>query len=146
MSLAVAGTQAEIVAWTCFVVGIALLAGGVVLGLWNSVGQAPQKAGTAKSKLDEAKSKLDEARGHIERTSSAIAGAGLEGVGDVAPEATEAVDEAAASTEEARSALEQVEGIVGALPENLRFAGVLILVGTVLMGVATVQFGEVALF
>lgn len=146
MNLAVAGTQAEIVAWTCFVVGITLVAGGVVIGLKISLGQAPRKPEDAKSKLDEARTKLDEVRGHIERTTSAIADAGLEGVGGAAPEATEAVVAAGASAEEARSALEQVEGIVGALPENLRFAGVLILVGTVLMGVATVQFGEVALF
>jgi hypothetical protein len=32
------------------------------------------------------------------------------------------------------------------LPENLRFAGVLVLVGTVLIGVATIQFGGTSLF
>jgi hypothetical protein len=39
-----------------------------------------------------------------------------------------------------------VQGIVAALPENLRFAGLLVLVGTVLMGVATIQFGGVSPF
>ncbi|HET9287130.1 MAG TPA: hypothetical protein VFO26_06185 [Gaiella sp.] len=67
-------------------------------------------------------------------------------MGSAVPEATEAVAAAGASTEAASSALEQVQGIVAALPENLRFAGLLILVGAVLMGVATVQFGDVSLF
>ena len=47
---------------------------------------------------------------------------------------------------EAKNTLEEIGGIVGALPENLRFAGLLILVGTVLMSVATVQFGGHSLF
>lgn len=146
MSLAVEGTQAEIVAWTCFVVGIALLVGGVVIGLLTSPRRAPRTAEDARNKLDDAKAKLEEARGHIERTASAVAGSGFESVGGAVPEATEAVVAAGASTEAASSALEQVQGIVAALPENLRFAGLLILVGAVLMGVATVQFGDVSLF
>jgi len=52
----------------------------------------------------------------------------------------------AASADAAKSALEQVQGIVGALPENLRFAGLLVLIGTLLISVATVQFGHISLF
>jgi len=144
VSLAV--TQAQVVGWTCFVVGVVLLLGGVVVGLLVTLRQARRKLEDAKTKLDHARAKLEEARGHIERTSSAAANAGNEAVGAPWPDATEAVEVAGASTEEAQSALDQVEGIVAALPENLRFAGLLILVGTVLMSVATVQFGGVSLF
>ena len=49
-------------------------------------------------------------------------------------------------TEAAKSALEQVGSIVASLPENLRFAGLLVLVGAVLMSVATIQFGGTSLF
>ena len=45
-----------------------------------------------------------------------------------------------------KSALDEVSGIVAALPENLRFAGLLILVGAALMSVATVQFGGHSIF
>ena len=146
MSLVVAVTQADVVAWTCFVVGIALLALGVFLGLRLSASGVGAKASEAKAKADEAHESLAEAHGHIQQTSAALAGSDLEGVGASTEAATEAVAAAGASTEAATSALEQVQGIVAALPENLRFAGLLIVVGTVLMGVATVQFGEVSLF
>jgi hypothetical protein len=146
VSLVVAVTQAEIVAWTCFVVGIALLAAGVVLGLRLSAGGVEETAADARAKVEEAQARLADARGHIEQTSAAIATSDLEGVGASTGAATEAVEAAGASAEEATSALEQVQGIVAALPENLRFAGLLIVVGTVLMGVATVQFGKVSLF
>jgi FtsZ-interacting cell division protein ZipA len=146
VSLVAAVSQAQFVGWACFVVGIVLLAAGVGIGLWVSLKQASHKAEDAKKKIDEVKAKLDEARGHIERTKSAAAVSDLEGVAAAAPQATEAVEAAGASTEDAKSALEQVGNIVASLPENLRFAGLLILVGTVLMSVATVQFGGVSLF
>ena len=148
MSLFVAANDIElqIAGWTCFVLGVALLVAGVSNGLWMSRRQAAQTIEDAKTKLYQARTKLDEARGHIERTSSAVAGLGAEQVGGAAPDATEAVAAAGASADEATSALDQVEGIVAALPENLRFAGLLILIGTVLMSVATVQFGGTQLF
>jgi hypothetical protein len=146
VSLVVAVTQAEVVAWTCFVAGIALLATGVFLGLRLSASGVRAKADEAKAKAEEAQARLADARGHIEQTSAAVAGSDLEGVDASTEAATEAVEAAGASTEAATSALEQVQGIVAALPENLRFAGLLIVVGTVLMGVATVQFGGVSLF
>jgi gas vesicle protein len=139
-------TQAQAVGWTCFVVGIGLLAAGVFIGFWVSLQKAPQSSEDAKKKLDEAKARLEEARGHIARTSSAVESANLEGAGASSADATQAVEAAGTSTEQAKSALEQVEGLLAALPENLRFAGLLILVGTVLMSVATVQFGGVSLF
>lgn len=54
--------------------------------------------------------------------------------------------EASASAAAAKSAIEQVQGIVGSLPVNVRFAGLLVLVGAVLMSVATIEFGGVSLF
>jgi hypothetical protein len=146
VSLVVAVTQAQVVGWACFIIGVGVLAGGVGLGLWVAVKQAPQKAEDAKEKLEEATTKLEEARGHIERTISAVTQSDLESVGVATPDPTEAAVAAGASTEEAKSALEQLQGILAALPENLRFAGLLILIGTVLMSVATVQFGGVSLF
>ena len=65
---------------------------------------------------------------------------------DATPAATEALTVAGQSTEGAKTAFEQVEGIVASLPQNLRFAGLLVLVGTALIGVATIQFGGVSLF
>ena len=146
MSLLVAVTQGQVVAWICFVVGIAVLAGGMAVGLWTSFKQAPQTAQTAKDKLTEARARIDEAKGHLEESASAAADSNLESMTASAEEATTAVTAAGMSADAAGSALDQVQGIVAALPENLRFAGVLILVGTVLMGVATIQFGGVSLF
>ena len=139
-------TQVQAVGWTCFVVGIALLAGGVFIGLWVTLKHGARTTEAAKKKIDEAKASLDEAHEQLQRTSSAVAQRDLEGVEAPAAEATEAVNAAGTSAQQAKSALEQVEGILAALPENLRFAGLLILVGTVLMSVATVQFGGVSLF
>lgn len=143
MSAVLAVSQADAVGWACFVVGILVLFGGVAIGLFTSLRRAPTQATT---KLEEAKSKIDEAKGHIEETKSAVANpSGLESTA-AADATTTAADAAGESAAAAQTALEQVQGIVAALPENLRFAGLLILVGTVLMGVATIQFGGVSLF
>jgi FtsZ-interacting cell division protein ZipA len=142
----VAFTQAAAVGWICLVVGILVLAGGVVVGLWTSFKRAPGKAKEAKAKLDDATAKITEAKTQIEQTSSAVRQSGLEGFTTAAPGATQALEAAGQSTESAKTAFEQVEGIVSSLPENLRFAGLLVLVGTVLIGVATIQFGGVSLF
>jgi hypothetical protein len=142
----VAFTQADAIAWICFGVGIVILIVGVVIGLWTSLKRASGKAEEAMAKLDEAKAKIGEAKAHIDRTTSAAASSDLESFNAAAPDVTESVQAAGESTEAAGTALEQVEGIVGSLPENLRFAGLLVLVGTVLIGVATVQLGGVSLF
>jgi hypothetical protein len=139
-------SQADIVAWLCFALGAVVLVGGAAIGLWTTSRQGPQKTEEARAKLGEARARIEEARAHIEETTSAAAGAGLEAVAASSAQAWTAAQAAGASTEAAKSALEEVEGIVAALPENLRFAGLLILVGTVLIGVATIQFGGVSLF
>jgi len=141
----IASAQADVVGWICLVVGIVVLFGGVGIGLWTSLTKASQKAEDAMSKLDEAKARIGEAKAHIQRTTEAVAEPGLEAAGAVA-NATSEAQAAGESTEAAQSALEEVQGIVASLPENLRFSGLLVLVGTVLIGVATIQFGGVSLF
>ena len=146
MNLVLAFSQKDAVAWLCFVIGTTVLFGGVAAGLWTSFKHAPRKAEEAKAKLEDAREKIDEAKAHIEDSRSAAAGGNLESFNESTADASTATEAAGASTDAAKSALEQVQGIVAALPENLRFAGLLILVGTVLMGVATIQFGGVSLF
>jgi hypothetical protein len=123
--------SAEIVAWSCFFVGVALLFAGVAIGLGLTFWRKTQDV---KQKVEEAKDQIEELK------ETAMSGS---------MKAT--VDEGAAASAqtkaaEAKSTLEEIGGIVGALPENLRFAGLLVLVGTVLMSVATVQFGGHSLF
>jgi hypothetical protein len=120
--------HAEFVAWVCLGLGVVLVVLGTALGLILSLRRGPG----AKQKIDEAKQRVAEASDKLQSVSSGA-------------EAAAATD-AKASTDAAESALEQVEGIVGALPENLRFSGMLVLVGVVLISVATVQFGGVSLF
>jgi hypothetical protein len=122
--------SAEIVAWTCFVVGIVLLTAGVVMGLALTFWKHRQDV---TKKVEEAKAKVDELKATAMSQTRATAGE--------APAATAEAQAAAA-----KGTLEEIGSIVGALPENLRFAGLLVLVGTVLMSVATVQFGGQSLF
>ena len=123
--------SAEIVAWACFVVGIVLLFAGVAIGLgltfWKRTQDVRQKVEEAKGKVDQLKATA--MSGSLKATPDQDAAASAESV-----------------AADAQSTLEEIGGIVGALPENLRFAGLLILVGTVLMSVATVQFGGHSLF
>jgi hypothetical protein len=145
-NLIIALAQADVVGWACFAVGIFVLVAGVAIGLSTSRTQARRKAREAKDRLADASAKIEEAKGHIDRASSAVSESTRESFAVGATGATEAAEAAGESTEAARTAVEQMEGIVASLPENLRFAGLLVLVGTVLMGVATIQFGGVSLF
>jgi len=147
--------NAKLVAWLSFAIGALVLGAGVYIGLWTSM-QKPKKEAKdtlqeANARLDDTKSKLADTKTNLEAVSTASS-SGLEGVGaaaDVAT-ATEAAsskaDEAASSAEAAKTALTQVGDLVGSLPENLRFAGLLVLIGAVLMSVATIQFGGTSLF
>jgi FtsZ-interacting cell division protein ZipA len=139
--------NADAVAWISLIVGILVLLAGVVIGLYTSLAKTPADAGTkmneAKDKLDETKSKVNKAKTEIQSLGSK----GLEAGG--APDtrgASAATDEAAASAEAAKSAIQQIESAIASLPENLRFAGLLVLVGAVLISVATIQFGGTSLF
>jgi hypothetical protein len=143
-------TQADAAAWICFGVGIVVLACGLVVGLWTALKRAPAAAATkaadAKAKLEDAQAKITEAQTRIAQTSSDVRRGSLEDFTTAAPGATEALMAAGQSAEGAKTAFEQVEGIIASLPQNLRFAGLLVLVGAVLIGVATIQFGGVSLF
>jgi hypothetical protein len=137
--------NAEIVGWVCLVVGIATIAAGVFLGLTTPAKEAKE----AKKQLETAGHAISQADQHIQQARAAAANsqrAGAEALMAAGEEATNAAEDAKAKTEEAKTALEQVASIVGSLPENLRFAGMLVLVGAVLMGVATIQFGGTSLF
>lgn len=126
--------NAEAIAWICFVLGGLVLLVGLFIGLVT----APKKAeAETKQKIEEAKAKLDQTTAQLE---AATAG-GLEAGG-----ATGAAATATATAEAAKSALEQVGGIVGSLPEQQRFAGMLVLIGAVLMSVGTIQFGGTSIF
>jgi hypothetical protein len=129
--------NADAVAWICFVVGLVVLLVGVGIGLFISLKKAPATAADAKAAVENAKSKIDETKARVQEAATP----GLE-----AGQATSSAQAAVATTDAAKSALEQVSGIVGSLPEPLRFAGMLVLVGTVLVSVATIQFGGVKLF
>jgi ABC-type transport system involved in cytochrome bd biosynthesis fused ATPase/permease subunit len=126
--------NAELVAWICFALGVIVLLVGLYLGLKV----APEKAKEEnKQKLDEAKAKLAESTTQLKAAASGDLEAGK--AAGVAASAT-------AAAEQAKSALEQIGGIVGSLPEQQRFPGMLVLVGTVLIGVGTIQFGGTTLF
>lgn len=119
-------TQAQIVAWTCFIAGLVLLLSGVAIGLYLTFVRTKEEA---QKKAEEAKAKIEELK-----QAAASAAGGME-----AADATN-------TAEEAKSIVDQFAGIVSSLPENMRFPGLLILVGTLLMSVATVQFGGVSFF
>lgn len=124
--------NAEAIAWICFILGAIVLLVGLYIGLKI----APEKAAKEnKEKIDEAKAKLEETRTQLQAATSG----NLEGGAAAGAAAT-------ANAEAAKSALEQVGSIVGSLPEHQRFPGMLILVGAVLMGVGTIQFGGTSIF
>jgi cell division protein FtsL len=126
--------NAELVAWICFIAGVVLLLAGVVIGLYLTFTKAKRDVEEVKKKVEEAKNHVDDLR------ASAVSGS-LRGEAN-----EEAASAATAQAAAAKSTLEEISGIIGSLPENLRFAGLLVLVGVVLMSVATVQFGGHSIF
>lgn len=128
------GWSAELVAWICFAAGLALVGLGVYLGLTTKA--------VAKK----------EAEGKIEAAQDAVDQLAAQGQAQVGAEAqlgpTAAATKAEIETtkDEAKSKLGDLGTIIGSLPEHLRFAGLLVLIGAVLVSVATVQFGGTALF
>ena len=123
--------SAEIVAWVCFVVGIGVLFSGIAIGLFLTFRKTTRDV---RKKVAEGKDKVDDLTTAM--TSTMRAGPGQE----------TAAAAAASQANEVKGKFEEIGELVGSLPENLRFAGLLVLVGTVLMGVATVQFGGQQLF
>ncbi len=141
---------ATLVAGVCLVAGLALMAGGVYTGLstrFASTVATRQELTTTRERLAQVSSEVDRTAAELERVRAVLSGrGGLESSGDAGQVIEDAATAAAESTSRARSALEQVGSIVGSLPEDLRFPGLLVLVGTVLTSVATIQFGGTSLF
>lgn len=134
----IAVSNSEFIGYACFIVGAVVLLTGVAVGLFTSL------KGPVKGTTDDAREKLQTARTALEVMPDRVDDAKEAQPGsDTAEQAAEDVKGKAA---EARTAVQQVQDIISALPENLRFAGVLILIGTALMSVATIQFGGVSLF
>jgi hypothetical protein len=129
--------SAEAVAWVCFGLGVVILLAGVVIGLILGFAKVPKTDVSTK----DANEKLAAALTHVGT---------LQKVGvDAAKESTTnegKAEQATQAASAAESALKEVQGIISALPERLRFSGLLVLIGALLMSVATVQFGGHSIF
>jgi hypothetical protein len=122
------------IGWFCFVVGLIVTFVGIAIGIYLSLSKSAKDAEDVKKKVDEAKNQVDALQASA--VSSALT---------AAPN-REAADEAQTQAATAKSTLDEISSIIGSLPENLRFAGLLVLVGVALMSVATVQFGGQSIF
>jgi uncharacterized membrane protein (DUF106 family) len=123
----------EIVAWACFVLGIVVL----IIGVLDGLVAAPAKAEKDKKLVDEAKAKAEQLKAQREEAK----------VRSLKGETTAADAQAeVATTKVEKSVIDSIGTIVASLPEYQRFPGMLVLLGVVLMGVATVQFGGTSLF
>jgi len=107
-----------------------MVVGGLITGLILSFRKVSEDV---KKKVDDATAQLDELKGQ------AVAGVRMAADEDTA----KAVEEKA---DQVKSTLGEISSLVGSLPEHLRFAGLSVLVGAVLMSVATVQFGGHSIF
>jgi lysophospholipase L1-like esterase len=128
--------SAETVAWVCFGLGALILLAGVAIGLILSLGKTTKglSAKDASSKVKDATAKVQALK------TTAVASAN-----SPASDATAAAT-ASSQADEVQSVLQEIGGIVSSLPESLRFAGLLVLIGTVLISVATIQFGGHSIF
>jgi hypothetical protein len=136
-------TGSGAVAVVCLVLGVALIVTGAAHGV--AVSRRESKVAQVTGELEEAERRFHATRDRLE----SMQAGGLESVGDLAGASSQlhlAAAEAESAAGAAKSAVEQISGVVGALPENLRFSGLLLLVGTVLVSVATIQFGGTSLF
>jgi len=124
----------EAVGWLSFVFGLLILLTGVVSGLivWLKVDPS-----AAKQKITDAKAKIDETKLHLAAASKAT---------PAAPAAEAASTQGAATAESAKSTLDDLTSMLGSLPLNLRFPGLLIIIGALMVGVATSSFAHVSLF
>ncbi len=124
------------IAWACFVIGALVFLAGVALGLLLSLRET--NAGVS---AKDAQAKIKAATATVNTlTANAVQAARTVGADDSTATKVGSEGGTAAST------LKEVEGIIGALPERIRFSAVLILIGALLMSVATVQFGGHAIF
>lgn len=127
------GTNAETVATFCFFIGAAMVVGGTLVGLVMSWKEA-KSGGSAKQKVNSALQSVKD----------------LKDTAAKAAESTTAEPQTADSAKgkgaAAESALKEIEGIIGSLPERMRFVAMVVLIGALLMSVATVQFGGHSIF
>lgn len=124
--------SADIVGWVCFIVGLSLIGVGTFVGLST---KPMQTSDAVKKKAAAAAKHLEVATKHASLAATSTGS-----------DATDAATAASTETEKAKSLLADIGGIIGSLPEHLRFAGMLVLVGALLVSVATVQFGGTSLF
>ncbi len=134
----IAVSNSEFIGYACFILGAIVLLTGVGVGLFTSL------KGPVKGTTDAAKEKLQTARTALQMMPDKVDDAKEAQPGS--DRADRAAEDAKERTAEAKTAVQQVQDIISALPENLRFAGLLVLIGTALMSVATIQFGGVSLF
>jgi hypothetical protein len=132
-------TNAEAVGWACFGIGaIGVLTGGVFGVLW-AMGEAHTAVADAsdKPKKEEIVKAAKSAVADLSKTAKTAA--------REAP-SEDKENEAAQKASAAQSAVDELAAIIKALPERLRFWGFLILVGGLLMSVATIEFSGHAIF
>lgn len=130
-----AASDAAVGGWICFGLGGLMFLVGLVLGAYigwkEAVGATREKV---EAKVDLAVKKVSDL------TARAVDAANTDGKDAAA--ATAATATGGSTT----AALKEVEELLKTLPERLRFAGFLILIGALLMSVATVQFGGHSIF
>jgi hypothetical protein len=133
-------SNAEAVGWICFFIGAAgVLAGGILGGLW-----AFGEAHTAVAAGEDTPKKKEEvgkaARETVEKVSSTAELAAKS-------QPSKALEEKAKEdAKAAQSTVADLAAIIKALPERLRFWGFLILIGGLLMSVATIEFNGHSIF
>lgn len=128
--------NASVVGWVCLVLGVLLVVAGAGIGLYLNMSEPGRggAGGSAKDKISSALSKTVELKTEAKTAAASTT---------PEPEKAAAADTAASGIE---SVLKELDGMVGALPERLRFSGLLVLLGALLISVATVQFGGHAVF
>src|ERR1700722_4588538 len=128
--------KANTVGVVCLIVGIVLVGAGAAVGLVLNVKPAGSRgsAGAAKSRVQNAIAKASALK---ETAKQAAVSTNPE------PATQKKADEAGGEIE---GILKEVDGMIGALPESLRFSGLFVLLGVLLMSVATVQFGGHSIF
>lgn len=127
--------KANAIAEICFVAGLVLVFAGAVIGLGISRKEAQTAAPEAvQKKLEDTKTKVKQL--------TATAKEAAEADGKDTVQAAKAGSDGAA----AESGIKDLEGLITALPQGLRFSGFLVLLGALLMSVATVQFGGHSIF
>jgi hypothetical protein len=134
----IALSSAVAVGWACFIVGgVILLVGAGFGALWS---------------YTEPHTAVATATGPEKKEVAEAAKTSVEGLAKTAKEAAastpnenqkEAVEEKATA---AQSAVQDLAAIVKALPERLRFWGFLMLIGALLMSVATIEFSGHPIF